>query len=34
MPQELRDKYVDSVPYGLRLYLLDGPWGSWDDGSF
>jgi hypothetical protein len=34
MPQALRDEYVDSVPYGLRLYLLDGPWGSWDDGSF
>jgi hypothetical protein len=34
MPQAFRDEYVDSVPYGLRLYLLDGPWGSWDDGSF
>jgi hypothetical protein len=34
MPQDLRDEYVDSVPYGLRLYLVDGPWGSWDDGSF
>ena len=34
MPQAHRDEYVDSVPYGLRLYLLDGPWGSWDDGSF
>jgi Ser/Thr protein kinase RdoA (MazF antagonist) len=34
MPQSYRDEYVDSVPYGLRLYLLDGPWGTWDDGSF
>ncbi|HEX6139288.1 MAG TPA: aminoglycoside phosphotransferase family protein [Candidatus Limnocylindria bacterium] len=34
MPAALRDEYVDSVPYGLRLYLLDGPWGSWDDGTF
>jgi hypothetical protein len=34
MPQAFRDEYVDSVPYGLRLYLLDGPWGTWDDGSF
>jgi Ser/Thr protein kinase RdoA (MazF antagonist) len=34
MPQAFRDEYVDSVPYGLRLYLLDGQWGSWDDGSF
>jgi hypothetical protein len=34
MPPEVRAEHVDSVPYGLRLYLLDGPWGSWDDGSF
>lgn len=34
MPQAYRDEYVDSVPYGLRLYLQDGPWGTWDDGSF
>jgi hypothetical protein len=34
MPQAFRDEYVDSVPYGLRLYLQDGPWGTWDDGSF
>jgi hypothetical protein len=34
MPQAYRDEYVDSVPYGLRLYLLDGAWGTWDDGSF
>jgi hypothetical protein len=34
MPPAVRAEYVDSVPYGLRLYLLDGPWGTWDDGSF
>ncbi|HEY7332049.1 MAG TPA: phosphotransferase [Candidatus Limnocylindria bacterium] len=34
MPPDLRSEYVDSVPYGLRLALLDGPWGTWDDGSF
>lgn len=34
MPAALRPEYVDSVPYGLRLALLDGPWGTWDDGSF
>ena len=34
MPQAYRDEYVDSVPYGLRLYIQDGPWGTWDDGSF
>jgi hypothetical protein len=34
MPAEVRAEHVDSVPYGLRLYLLDGPWGTWDDGSF
>lgn len=34
MPPEVRAEDVDAVPYGLRLYLLDGPWGTWDDGSF
>jgi hypothetical protein len=34
MPPDFRSEYVDSVPYGLRLALLDGPWGTWDDGSF
>ncbi|HEX6129236.1 MAG TPA: phosphotransferase [Candidatus Limnocylindria bacterium] len=34
MPQAHREEYVDSVPYGLRLYLQGGPWGTWDDGSF
>jgi hypothetical protein len=34
MPDDVRSTYVESVPYGLRLYLMDGPWGSWDDGSF
>lgn len=34
MPPDLRAEYVDAVPYGLRLALLDGPWGTWDDGSF
>ncbi|HEX2194560.1 MAG TPA: phosphotransferase [Candidatus Limnocylindria bacterium] len=34
MPAAIRAEHVDAVPYGLRLYLLDGPWGTWDDGSF
>ncbi len=34
MPPAVRAEYVESVPYGLRLYLQDGPWGTWDDGSF
>lgn len=34
MPPAHRAEHVESVPYGLRLYLLDGPWGTWDDGSF
>ena len=34
MPPAVRAEYVDSVPYGMRLYLLDGPWGTWDDGTF
>lgn len=34
MPPDVRAEHVDSVPYGLRLYLQDGAWGTWDDGSF
>ena len=34
MPPDERAEDVEAVPYGLRLYLLDGPWGTWDDGSF
>jgi hypothetical protein len=34
MPPPVRAEHMDSVPYGLRLYLADGPWGSWDDGTF
>ncbi len=34
MPPDVRAAYAESVPYGLRLYLMDGPWGTWDDGSF
>jgi Phosphotransferase enzyme family len=34
MPDHVRAEYGDSVPYGMRLYLLDGPFGTWDDGSF
>lgn len=34
MPPEVRAEHVESVPYGLRLALLDAPWGTWDDGSF
>lgn len=34
MPAEVRAEYVDSIPYGLRLYLQNAPWGTWDDGSF
>lgn len=34
MPPKVRDEHVESVPYGLRLALLDAPWGGWDDGSF
>ena len=34
MPPDIRAEHVESVPYGLRLALLDGPWGTWDDGSF
>ena len=34
MPPDVRAENIDSVPYGIRLYLADGPWGSWDDGTF
>lgn len=34
MPPEVWGDEAESVPYGLRLYLQDGPWGTWDDGSF
>lgn len=34
MPPAVRAEHIDSVSYGLRLYLADGPWGSWDDGTF
>jgi hypothetical protein len=34
MPPGIREEHVESVPYGLRLALLDAPWGTWDDGSF
>lgn len=34
MPPPIRAENVEAVAYGLRLYLLDRPWGSWDDGSF
>ena len=34
MPPDVADEERDSIPYGLRVFLADGPWGSWDDGSF
>ncbi|HEX2141942.1 MAG TPA: phosphotransferase [Candidatus Limnocylindria bacterium] len=34
MPPAVAAENVDSVPYGLRMYLLNAPWGSWDDGTF
>ena len=34
MPPAIRAEYIDSVPYGLRLFLMDGPYGTWDDGTF
>lgn len=34
MPPEVADEQRESIPYGLRLFLADGPWGSWDDGTF
>jgi hypothetical protein len=34
MPPALADEQRESIPYGVRLFLADGPWGSWDDGTF
>jgi hypothetical protein len=34
MPAAIREEEGESVPYGLRLYLQGGPWGTWDDGTF
>jgi hypothetical protein len=34
MPPEVRAEYIDAVPYGIRLWLAGGPWGSWNDGTF
>jgi hypothetical protein len=34
MPPDVAAQEVDSIAYGIRLYLADGPWGSWDDGTF
>lgn len=34
MPRAEADEEVASVPYGLRLFLADAPWGTWDDGTF
>jgi hypothetical protein len=34
MPPEVRVENIDAVPYGFRIYLLDAPWGAWDDGTF
>ena len=33
MPADVRAEYVDSVPYGLKLYLADAPWGTWEPPS-
>jgi hypothetical protein len=33
MPAEVADEQRESIPYGLRLYLADGPWGTWNDGT-
>ena len=30
MPADVRADYVDSVPYGLKLYLAEAPWGAWE----
>jgi hypothetical protein len=34
MPPAERAENIDAVPYGLRLYLTNGSWGSWDNGAF
>ena len=30
MPPDARAETVSSVPYGLKLYLADAPWGTWE----
>lgn len=30
MPPAVRAEHLETVPFGLRLYLLDGPYGTWD----
>jgi len=32
MPPAVADDQRESIPYGLRIFLADGPWGAWDDG--
>ncbi|MEO8462032.1 MAG: phosphotransferase [Chloroflexota bacterium] len=32
LPAEFAE-HADSIAYGLRLYLKDGPFGTWDDGG-
>ena len=32
MPPSVAAEHVESIPYGLRLFLADAPWGTWDDG--
>lgn len=34
MPPAVRAENIEAVPYGLRLYLANGPGGSWNDGTF
>lgn len=33
MPDDVAREHGDSVPYGLRMLLLDAPYGAWDDGT-
>lgn len=33
MPPAVADEERESIPYGLRLFLADGPLGTWDDGA-
>ncbi|HVE64597.1 MAG TPA: phosphotransferase [Mycobacteriales bacterium] len=33
MPDHVAREHGDTVPYGLRLFLLDAPYGAWDDGT-
>lgn len=30
MPDDARAQTVSSVPYGIKLYLADAPWGTWE----